>query len=77
MFNISLLINYSLVPRVKQKVYEIERKERFSKIQKIVNIGQSPQEVDYNNIKALNKVKMNNSPQKFFEVIPKYKLNQN
>ena len=57
--NMSQHINYSQVPRVQQTTVEIERKERFSRSPKTINIGESPQEVEYN-IRTLNRGRMHN-----------------
>ena len=62
--NMSQQINYSQIPRVQQTTVEIERKERFSRSPKTINMGESPQDVEYN-IRTLNRGGMNNmnSPQ--------------
>ena len=62
--NMSQQINYSQIPRMQQTTVEVERKERFSRSPKTINIGESPQEVEYN-IRTLNRGRMNNmnSPQ--------------
>ena len=57
--NMSQHINYSQIPRVQQTTAEIERKERFSRSPKTINIGESPQEVEYN-IRTLNRGRMHN-----------------
>ena len=57
--NMSQHINYSQIPRVQQATVEIERKERFSRSPKTINIGESPQEVEYN-IRTLNRGRMPN-----------------
>ena len=53
--------NFSQMPRVQQQTssLEVERKERFSRSPKTINIGESPQEVEYN-IRTLNRGRMNN-----------------
>ncbi len=57
--NMSQHMNYSHIPRVQQATVEIERKERFSRSPKTINIGESPQEVEYN-MRTLNRGRMPN-----------------
>ena len=74
--NMSQQINYSQIPRVQQTTMEIERKERFSRSPKTINIGESPQDVEYN-IRTLNKGRMNNSPQGNFAGDRSYNMMSN
>ena len=74
--NMSQQINYSQIPRVQQTTVEIERKERFSRSPKTINIGESPQEVEYN-IRTLNRGRMNNSPQGNFAGDRSYNMMSN
>ena len=74
--NMSQRINYSQIPRVQQTTMEIERKERFSRSPKTINIGESPQDVEYN-IRTLNKGRMNNSPQGNFAGDRSYNMMSN
>ena len=73
--------NFTLMPRVQQQTtLEVERKERFSRSPKTINIGESPQEVEYN-IRTLNRGRMNNmnmnSPQGNFAGDRSYNMMSN
>ena len=76
--NMSQQINYSQIPRVQQTTVEIERKERFSRSPKTINIGESPQDMEYN-IRTLNRGRMNNmnSPQGNFAGDRSYNMMSN
>ena len=76
--NMSQQINYSQIPRMQQSSIEIERKERFSRSPKTINIGESPQEVEYN-IRTLNRGRANNmnSPQNNFVADRSYNMLSN
>ena len=76
--NMSQQINYSQIPRIQQTTVEIERKERFSRSPKTINVGESPQEVEYN-IRTLNRGRMNNmnSPQGNFVADRSYNMMSN
>ena len=76
--NMSQQINYSQIPRMQQTTVEVERKERFSRSPKTINVGESPQEVEYN-IRTLNRGRMNNmnSPQGNFAGDRSYNMMSN
>ena len=76
--NMSQQINYSQIPRIQQTTVEIERKERFSRSPKTINIGDTPQEVEYN-IRTLNRGRSNNmnSPQGNFANDRSYNMMSN
>ena len=76
--NMSQQINYSQIPRMQQTSLEVEKKERFSRSPKTINIGESPQEVEYN-IRTLNRGRTNNmnSPQGNFVADRSYNMMSN
>ena len=65
--NMSQKFNYLQNPRSQQRNIDRERREIFSRSPKTINIGESPQEVEYN-VRTINSGRMNNmnSPRPIF-----------